>query len=80
MAKETEKEGAAGRECGVLEPGEDSSPERKGASAVSDAAGVTDGTFRFRKRQWKALRRVQLFAAPWTIQSMEFFRPEYRSR
>ena len=49
MAKETEKEGAAGRECGVLEPGEDSGPERKGASAVSDAAGVTDGTFRFRK-------------------------------
>jgi len=26
---------------------------------------------------WKSLGRVQLFATPWTIQSMEFSRPEY---
>ena len=29
--------------------------------------------------KWKALSRVQLFATPWTIQSMEFSRPEYWS-
>ena len=29
--------------------------------------------------KWKSLRRVQLFASLWTIQSMEFSRPEYWS-
>ena len=28
---------------------------------------------------WKLLNHVQLFATPWTIQSMEFSRPEYQS-
>ena len=28
---------------------------------------------------WKSLSRVQLFATPWTIQFMEFSRPEYWS-
>ena len=28
---------------------------------------------------WKSLIRVQLFATPWTTQSMEFSRPEYWS-
>ena len=32
-----------------------------------------------RKWKWKSLIRVQLFATPWTIQSMEFSRPEYWS-
>ena len=27
--------------------------------------------------KWKSLSRVQLFTTTWTIQSMEFFRPEY---
>ena len=27
--------------------------------------------------KWKSLSRVQLFATPWTIQSMQFSRPEY---
>ena len=27
--------------------------------------------------KWKLLSHVQLFATPWTIQSMEFSRPEY---
>ena len=27
--------------------------------------------------KWKSLIRVQLFVTPWTIQSMEFSRPEY---
>ena len=27
--------------------------------------------------RWKSLSRVRLFATPWTIQSMEFSRPEY---
>ena len=31
------------------------------------------------KVKWKSLSRVQLFAIPWTIQSMEFSRPEYWS-
>ena len=30
--------------------------------------------------KWKSLSRVQLFATPWTVQSMEFSRPEYWSR
>ena len=30
-------------------------------------------------RMWKSLSRVQLFVTPWTIQSMEFSRPEYWS-
>ena len=31
------------------------------------------------KRKWKWLSRVRLFATAWTIQSMEFSRPEYWS-
>ena len=27
-------------------------------------------------KKWKSLSRVRLFATPWTIQSMEFSRPE----
>ena len=30
-------------------------------------------------RKWKALSCVRLFVTPWTIQSMESFRPEYWS-
>ena len=29
--------------------------------------------------KWKLLSHVRLFVTPWTIQSMEFFRPEYWS-
>ena len=29
--------------------------------------------------KWTSPSRVQLFVTPWTIQSMEFSRPEYRS-
>ena len=29
------------------------------------------------KWKWKSLSYVQLFATPWTIQSLEFSRPEY---
>ena len=29
--------------------------------------------------KWKLLHRVQLFVTSWTVQSMEFFRPEYWS-
>ena len=31
------------------------------------------------KWKWKLLSRVRLFATPWTMQSMEFSRPEYWS-
>ena len=31
------------------------------------------------KLKWKSLSHVQLFATPWTIQSLEFSRPEYWS-
>ena len=31
------------------------------------------------KRMWRSLSRVRLFATSWTIQSMEFSRPEYWS-
>ena len=30
--------------------------------------------------KWKSLSRVQVFATLWTVQSMEFSRPEYWSR
>ena len=30
-------------------------------------------------QKWKSLSHVQLFATPWTIQSMELSRPEYQS-
>ena len=30
-------------------------------------------------RKWKSLSHVRLFTTPWTIQSMEFSRPEYGS-
>ena len=29
--------------------------------------------------KWKSLSQVRLFATPWTIQSLEFSRPEYWS-
>ena len=29
--------------------------------------------------KWKSLSRIQLFETSWTIQSMEFSRPEYWS-
>ena len=29
------------------------------------------------KWNWKSLSRVPLFATPWTIESMDFSRPEY---
>ena len=29
--------------------------------------------------KWKSLSRARLFVTPWTIQSMEFSRPEYWS-
>ena len=31
------------------------------------------------KWKWKSLSRVRLFSTPWTIQSLEFSRPEYWS-
>ena len=34
---------------------------------------------RVTKWKWKSLSRVRLFATPWTIQSMEFSRPDYWS-
>ena len=33
----------------------------------------------FSYNMWKLLSRVRLFATPWTIQTMEFSRPEYWS-
>ena len=33
----------------------------------------------FLKWKWKSLSHVQLFATPWTIQSVKFSRPEYWS-
>ena len=36
-------------------------------------------TFWTTKVKWKSLSRVRLFVIPWTILSMEFFRPEYWS-
>ena len=36
-------------------------------------------TNRNKERKWKPLSHIQLFATPWTIQSMEFSRPEYWS-
>ena len=33
----------------------------------------------YEKWKWKSLSHVRLFVTPWTIQSMEFSRPEYWS-
>ena len=33
----------------------------------------------FERGRWKSLSRAELFVTPWTIQSMEFSRPEYWS-
>ena len=39
----------------------------------------THPTFLWSAVKWKSLSCVQLFASPWTIQSVEFSRPEYWS-
>ena len=38
-----------------------------------------DSALRERLSQWKLLSRIRLFATQWTIQSLEFSRPEYWS-
>ena len=40
---------------------------------------VTEEVLWLRLSSWKSLSRVWVFATPWTIQSMEFSRPEYWS-
>ena len=47
------------------------------ASFGRSKAGTT--LFTHVKWKWKSLSRMQLFATPWTLQSMEFFRPEHWS-
>ena len=37
-----------------------------------DAVGIL-----FKQSEWKLLSHVRLFATPWTLQSMDFSRPEY---
>ena len=43
------------------------------------AGGFFTTSATWEKWKWKSLSRVRLFATPWTIQSVEFSRPEYRS-
>lgn len=40
---------------------------------------ISPYVFEWNEVKWKSLSRVRLFASPWTIQSMEFSRPEYWS-
>ena len=49
----------------------------KGCKLNSD----TDGKIKCEKYEvkWKSLGRFLLFGTPWTMQSMEFSRPEYWS-
>ena len=48
-----------------------------------DAQGLEDLVLLLKSKswkwKWKLISPVQLFATPWTIQSMEFSRPEYWS-
>ena len=46
--------------------------------SVSICRYLVPGTW-WSKVKWKWLSRVQLFATPWTIESVEFSRPEYWS-
>ena len=43
------------------------------------AAIAAAESLQWREVKWKSLNCVRLFATPWTIQSMEFSRPEYQS-
>ena len=52
------------------------SPEEQNQQGVCVCVCVCDF---IQKYMWKLLSRVQFFATPWTIQSMEFSRPEYWS-
>ena len=58
-------------------------PFSKGCSQPRDGTWVFCIAGRFftaeEKWKWKLFSRVQLFGTPWTIQSMEFSRPEYWS-
>ena len=49
--------------------------QTKTARCMSISRGQPDTT----EHKWKSLSHVWLFATPWTIQSMEFSRPEYWS-
>ena len=45
-----------------------------------DSSWDKESVFPRESEKWKSLSCVQLFGTPWTIQSMEFSRPEYWSR
>ena len=50
------------------------------ASGSGELTERPEGTFwGWCEVKWKSFSRVRLFATPWTIQSMEFSRPEYWS-
>jgi len=54
--------------------------ERESRMVVAKGwGGARNGELVFNGWKWKSLSRVQLFVTPWTIQSMEFSRPEYWS-
>ena len=48
-------------------------------SNLPSIPGLPHGTPGLIKWEWTLLSRVRLFVTPWTIQSMEFSRPEYWS-
>ena len=49
--------------------------------SMDDEGDSSDTTFDsfFWVSEWKSLSHVQLFVTPWSIQPMEFSRPEYWS-
>ena len=65
------------RQAGVLNPGW-SSNAKSGISQGSESKNRWHKWAFFRPK-WKSLSHVRLFVTPWTIQSMEFSRPEYWS-
>ena len=50
-----------------------------GSEQVEDIVRLRNATVKSITMNWKSLSRVQLFATPWTVQSVEFSRPEYWS-
>ena len=56
---------------------QDVEPGSSSRIGVGSPASLRQG--QERKGKWKSLNHVQLFATPWTMQSMQFSRPEYWS-
>ena len=51
----------------------------QGSAGITEPLKSVIWTCKVKSERWKLLSRVHLFVTPWTIQAMEFSRPEYWS-